>query len=100
MINEYVEDGLFQHRRVNDPDLSNRTRKEGDALRTRSILLSSERLGITGKLDLLEEHGDAIRLVETKRSAAPRDDDGEPCFWDIRRKPKVSVRPNHPCRTW
>ena len=81
-INEYVEDGLFQHRRVNDPELANRTRKEGDALRTRSVSLSSERLGITGKLDLLEEQGDAIRPVETKRSAAPKDEDGQPGFWE------------------
>jgi CRISP-associated protein Cas1 len=81
-INEYVEDGLFQHRRVNDPELANRTRKEGDILRTRSISLSSERLGITGKLDLLEEQRDAIRPVETKRSAAPKDEAGQPGFWE------------------
>ncbi len=81
-VNEFVADGTFQHRRVNDPDLASRTRKEGDALRTRSVSLSSERLGITGKLDLLEEQGDAIRPVETKRSAAPRDDDGQPVFWE------------------
>ena len=81
-INEYVEDGLFQHRRVNDPDLANRTRKEGDALRTRSVSLSSQNLGITAKLDLLEEQGDAIRPVETKRSAAPKDDDGQPSYWE------------------
>jgi CRISPR-associated protein Cas4 len=81
-INEYVADGLFQHRRVNDPGLASRTRKEGDILRTRSVSLSSERLGITGKLDLLEEDGDAIRPVETKRSAAPKDDDGGLSFWE------------------
>ena len=45
-LNEHVEDGLFQHRRVNDPDLANRTRKEGDALR------HAERL------DLLRAAGD------------------------------------------
>ena len=44
--NEHVEDGLFQHRRVNDPDLENRTRKDGDARRTRSVSLSSDRLGV------------------------------------------------------
>ena len=81
-INEFVEDGLFQHRRVNDPELATRTRTEGDALRTRSISLSVERLGITGKLDLLEEQGDAIRPVETKRSAAPKDEAGQPGFWE------------------
>ncbi len=81
-INEYVADGLFQHRRVNDPGLASRTRKEGEVLRTRSVSLSSERLGITGKLDLLEEDGDAIRPVETKRSAAPKDEDGGLSFWE------------------
>ena len=39
--NEHVEDGLFQHRRVDDPDLQNRTRKDGDALHTRSVQVSS-----------------------------------------------------------
>lgn len=81
-INEHVEDGLFQHRRVNDPDLAGRTRKEGDALRTRSVSISSERLGLTGKLDLLEEKASATRPVEFKRSSAPRDDDGQPTAWD------------------
>ena len=79
--NEYVEDGLFQHRRVNDPALASRTRKEGDALRTRSVALSSQKLGITAKLDVLEEQDRMIRPVETKRSAAPKDDKGDPTFW-------------------
>ena len=79
--NEYVEDGLFQHRRVNDPALASRTRKEGDALRTRSVALSSQKLGITAKLDVLEEQDAVIRPVETKRSAAPKDDNGQPTFW-------------------
>ena len=48
-INEYVEDGLFQHRRVNDPALASRTRKEGDALRTRSVALSSRNAGDHGQ---------------------------------------------------
>src|ERR1700745_1630795 len=63
-LNEHVEDGLFQHRRVTDPAVASRTRKEGDALRTRSVSLSSTRLGISGKLDLLEEKGEATRPVE------------------------------------
>ena len=58
-INEYVEDGLFQHRRVNDPALANRARREGDVVRTRSVSLSSERLGITGKLKLTLQSSDA-----------------------------------------
>ena len=60
--NEHVEDGIFQHRRVDDPDLQHRQRKEGDALHTRSVQLSSERLGITGKLDLVEEKNGKVYL--------------------------------------
>ncbi|HEY5313915.1 MAG TPA: CRISPR-associated endonuclease Cas1, partial [Pirellulales bacterium] len=80
--NEYVEDGLFEHRRVNDPALENRTRKEGAALHTRSAALSSEKLGLTGKLDLVEEKNGSAYPVEYKRSTAPRDDAGEPTCWD------------------
>ncbi|MGO9466991.1 MAG: CRISPR-associated endonuclease Cas1, partial [Isosphaeraceae bacterium] len=81
-VNEHVEDGLFQHRRVDDPDLANRTRKEGDSLRTRGVLLSSQRLGITGKLDLLEERPGSVRPVDTKRSSAPTDDFGDLTYWE------------------
>jgi len=81
-INEFVEEGLFQHRRVDDPELASRTRKEGDVLRTRGVSLSSERLGISGKLDVLEEKSDVARPVETKRSAAPKDEKGQPTFWE------------------
>src|SRR3954453_6938008 len=80
--NEFVEDGLFQHRRVNDPDLTNRTRKEGDALHTRSVSLSSERLGISGKLDLMEERGGVTRPIEYKRSSAPTGDNGRPTAYE------------------
>jgi CRISPR-associated protein Cas1 len=80
--NEHVVGGLFDHRRVNDPDLANRTRKEGDALHTRSAQLSSERLGLTGILDVIEEKGDDVYPVETKHGSAPRDEDGRPTVWD------------------
>ena len=50
--NKYVEDGSFQHRRVNDPKLENKPRKEGEVINTRSVSLSSEKLGLTGKLDV------------------------------------------------
>jgi hypothetical protein len=55
--NEHVEGGLFEHRKVNAPELANRTRKEGEALHTRSVSFSSEQLGITGTLDVVEEKG-------------------------------------------
>jgi hypothetical protein len=63
-VNEFVEDGTFQHRRVNDPELSGKTRKEKEVLHTRSVSLSSEWLGLTGKLDLLEEKDGEAYPVE------------------------------------
>src|SRR6266849_2975841 len=81
-INEHVEDGLFQHRRVDDPALQNRTRKEGDTLHTRSVQISSERLGISGKLDLVEEKDGLVYPVEYKRGSGPSGDNGQPPYWD------------------
>lgn len=80
--NAFVEDGLFQHRRINDPELAHRTRKEGEVERTRSVALSSERLGITARLDVLEEQNGMVRPIESKRSSAPNDENGHPTFWD------------------
>jgi CRISP-associated protein Cas1 len=80
--NEHVEDGLFAHRRVNDPDLANKTRKDGDTLNTRSVSLSSEKLGITAKLDLIEEKSGAVYPVEYKRGSGPRDEAGRIGVWD------------------
>lgn len=80
--NEHVEDGLFQHRRVNDPALENKTRKDGDVLKTRSVSLSSETLGVTAKLDVLEETGGLVYPVEHKRGSAPRDEHGDATVWD------------------
>jgi CRISP-associated protein Cas1 len=81
-INEHVEDGIFQHRRVDDPDLQNRPRKDGKAVETRSLQVSSERLGITGKLDVVEEKGGNTYPVEYKRGNGPGSENGRPEFWD------------------
>ncbi len=81
-INEHVEDGIFQHRRVDDPELQHRSRKEGDSLHTRSVQISSARLGISGKLDLVEEKGGLAYPVEYKRGSGPSGDNGQPPFWD------------------
>src|SRR5438128_4111923 len=81
-INEHVEDGLFQHRRVDDPNLHHRSRKEGDALHTRSVEISSERLGISGKLDLVEEKDGIVRHIEYKRGSGPAASNGSPPSWD------------------
>jgi CRISPR-associated protein Cas1 len=81
-VNEHVEGGLFDHRRVDEPELANKTRKEGDALRSRGVHLTSEALGLSGILDVIEERDGASYPVETKHGAAPRDDDGRPTTWD------------------
>ncbi len=80
--NEHVEAGLHDHRRVDDPELSNRTRKEGGTERSRGIALSSEILGVSGVLDLIEEKGGERCPVETKHGSAPRDENGEATVWE------------------
>lgn len=80
--NEHVEGGLFDHRRVDRPGLAHKTRKDGDAAGTRGVALSSEVLGLSGVLDLIEEKAGEAYPVETKHGSAPRDDDGKPTAWD------------------
>ncbi len=80
--NEHVEAGLHDHRRVDDPDLARRTRKEAGADRTRSVPLSSDALGLGGVLDVVEEKDGACYPVETKHGSAPRDEAGRPTTWD------------------
>lgn len=80
--NEHVEGGLFDHRRVDDPDLKNKTRKDGDTATSRGVALSSEALGISGVLDAVEERAGERYPVETKHGSAPRDDAGNPTSWD------------------
>jgi CRISPR-associated protein Cas1 len=81
-VNEHIEGGLFDHRRVNDPDLANRTRKDGNTRSTRSVALTSEKLGITAVLDVIEEKEGIAYPVETKHGSAPRDEAGRPSVWD------------------
>ena len=40
--NEHVEDGLFQHRRINSPELELRERTDGDRTQTRSVSVGSD----------------------------------------------------------
>jgi CRISPR-associated protein Cas1 len=80
--NEHVEDGLFQHRRVDDPNLQHRPRKDGEVLHTRSVQVSSEWLGISGKLDLIEEKNGKVYPVEYKRGTGPAAQNDAPQFWD------------------
>ena len=80
--NEHVEGGLHDHRRVDEPELANKTRKEGDANRSRGVHLASETLGLSGILDVIEEKDGVFYPVETKHGTAPRDNDGQPTTWE------------------
>lgn len=80
--NEHVEGGLFDHRRVDSPDLKNKTRKDGDTAHSRGVALTSDALGITGVLDVMEEKAGQAYPVETKHGQAPCDDAGNPTTYD------------------
>ena len=82
VVNEHVEDGVVRHGRVNDPKAAGRPRLERDTIHTRSVPLASEQLGLTGKLDLIEEKSGEVYPVEYKRSKAPTDADGQATCWD------------------
>jgi CRISPR-associated protein Cas1 len=81
-INEHVEGGLFDHRRVDSPELANKTRNDRGIATSRGIALSSESLGISGILDVIEEKKGEQYPVETKHGKAPHDDDGTPTVWE------------------
>lgn len=64
-------DGRFAHRRVDQPAGAVPLPAEGELKIARSVMLSSERLGLVAKVDLIEGHGDQVIAVETKRGSPP-----------------------------
>jgi CRISPR-associated protein Cas1 len=64
-------EGDRQHRRVDDGGGAAPLPHEGELRAARSVELSSERLGITAKLDLLEGEGGAVVPVDTKKGRPP-----------------------------
>ena len=76
--NAFTADGQGVHRKVNEEGKPLREAKEDDAEEgegepyvARSVWLSSERLGITAKMDLVEVDGGAVVPVEYKRGSKP-----------------------------
>ncbi len=65
-------EGRYRHRSVDRPtgDLPSPGHTE-DLRSARSVMLSSERLGLVGKIDLLEGEGDEVVPVDYKRGRAP-----------------------------
>lgn len=80
--NAEVEDGRIKHKRVDKKEKAGKTLKEGEALRTRSVFLSSQTFGISGVIDLVEEVKGTIYPVEYKRGSLPKDSDGNPTAWE------------------
>jgi CRISPR-associated protein Cas1 len=66
--NAHTAEGDFQHRRVDAGGGAAPLPHEGEVKAARAVELSSERLGITAKLDLLEGDGNgAVVPVDTKK---------------------------------
>lgn len=72
-------EGRFVHRRVDKPegDLppAGET-QEGERIHARSITLSSNRLGLIAKMDLVEGEGDVVTPVDYKRGKRPHVEKG------------------------
>jgi CRISPR-associated protein Cas1 len=68
-------DGRYRHRRVDKPsgDLpdADKAAEERIEIHARSITLSSNKLGLIGKLDLIEGEGDVVTPIDYKRGKRP-----------------------------
>jgi len=74
MGNTFTVEGTLVHRRIDakDGQLPNEEDdEEPRPFQVRSVMLSSERLGLVAKLDLIEGEGDRAIPIETKRGSAP-----------------------------
>jgi CRISPR-associated protein Cas1 len=80
--NQHVVHGRRTHARVDDPALAEKPRREGEAIHTRSVWLSSEKLGITGKVDLVEEKDGETCPVEYKKGKPPARDRCPDGYWE------------------
>jgi CRISPR-associated protein Cas1 len=68
-------DGKFQHRRVNQELTRVKAKRDAEEsiekIHARSVYLTSERLGLTAKIDLVEGDGNCVTPVEYKRGKRP-----------------------------
>ncbi len=71
--NEFTVDGKLKHRRVDkEKGALPEAGPEGDErIHARSLWLSSDRLGVTAKIDLVEGEGNAVTPVDYKRGKRP-----------------------------
>lgn len=64
-------EGRYRHRVVDQEGGAAPLPDEGELLSSRSVLLSSPRLGIVGRVDVVEGVGDEVRPVDYKRGSPP-----------------------------
>lgn len=69
--NTFTVDGRYQHRNVDKPSGSVPEPDEGEFHIARSVVISSEQLGLVAKIDLIESAGDSVIPVEYKRGRPP-----------------------------
>jgi CRISPR-associated protein Cas1 len=81
-VNAPVQDGRIKHARVDDRSKAMKTHKAGDEFQTRSVQLGSERLGIIGVLDVVEETDGEVCPVEFKRGTKPKDENDRDYYWE------------------
>lgn len=69
--NRFTVDAEIKHRRVHQAG----RRTDQDTIQTTRVWIKSERLGLIGQVDIVEETDGDIHPVEYKRGRAPRDND-------------------------
>lgn len=69
--NADTTEGAFHHRRVDQPKGPVPAPDDGEIRRAQSVTVSSERLGLIAKIDLLEGDDGKVRPVDTKRGHPP-----------------------------
>jgi len=79
--NEDVEEGRIKHERLDEEEGRTSGRKEGHSIHSHSVFLSSDKYGIIGKIDLLEEKDGKTYPVEYKKRKVPKNSNDKPFVW-------------------
>jgi CRISPR-associated protein Cas1 len=74
--NHFTVEGRSVHRRVDEGTPTAPLQEADQPWRARSIELSSSKLGVTGKIDVVEGEGGLVWPVDFKRGKAPEVDEG------------------------
>ncbi|MGH9269389.1 MAG: CRISPR-associated protein Cas4, partial [Acidimicrobiales bacterium] len=69
--NDDTIEGRFQHRAVDRPGGAAPLPDDAGLIAARSVMLSSDDLGVVAKIDLIEGDDGAVRPVDTKKGSPP-----------------------------